>query len=71
MTCIYAAYKKPKSEKSPKHNENKALDKKYSKLMGREKKRLLRNTYIRSENQDGGVGRHTAPPRTTRTDRKS
>ena len=25
----------------------------------------------RSENQDGGVGRHTAPPRTTRTDRKS
>ena len=23
------------------------------------------------ENQDGGVGRHTAPPRTTRTDRKS
>ena len=25
----------------------------------------------RKENQDGGVGRHTAPPRTTRTDRKS
>ena len=24
-----------------------------------------------SENQDGGVGRHTAPPRTTRADRKS
>ena len=23
------------------------------------------------ENQDGGVGRHTAPPRTTRTDRES
>ena len=23
------------------------------------------------ENQDGGIGRHTAPPRTTRTDRKS
>ena len=23
------------------------------------------------ENQDGGVGRHTAPPDTTRTDRKS
>ena len=23
------------------------------------------------ENQDGGVGRHTAPPRTTRTNRKS
>ena len=23
------------------------------------------------ENQDGGVGRHTEPPRTTRTDRKS
>ena len=23
----------------------------------------------RIENQDGGVGRHTAPPRTTRTDR--
>ena len=23
------------------------------------------------ENQDGGVGRHTAPPRTTRIDRKS
>ena len=26
---------------------------------------------IHRENQDGGVGRHTAPPRTTRTDRKS
>ena len=25
----------------------------------------------RDENQDGGVGRHTAPPRTTRTDRES
>ena len=24
-----------------------------------------------NENQDGYVGRHTAPPRTTRTDRKS
>ena len=24
-----------------------------------------------SENQDGGVSRHTAPPCTTRTDRKS
>ena len=24
-----------------------------------------------AENQDGGVGRHTAPPRTTRTDRES
>ena len=24
-----------------------------------------------TENQDGDVGRHTAPPRTTRTDRKS
>ena len=23
------------------------------------------------ENQDGGVGKHTAPPRTTRIDRKS
>ena len=23
------------------------------------------------ENQDGGVGRHTAPPSTTRTDRES
>ena len=23
------------------------------------------------ENQDGGIGRHTAPPRTTRTDRNS
>ena len=35
------------------------------------------NTYlqlvleVRAENQDGGVGRHTVPPRTTRTDRKS
>ena len=26
---------------------------------------------IVGENQDGGVDRHTAPPRTTRTDRKS
>ena len=26
--------------------------------------------YKARENQDGGVGRYTAPPRTTRTDRK-
>ena len=26
---------------------------------------------IETENQDGGVGRHTVPPRTTRTDRES
>ena len=25
----------------------------------------------KQENQDGGIGRHTAPPHTTRTDRKS
>ena len=31
------------------------------------------NVYLRRipENQDGGVGRHTAPPHTARTDRKS
>ena len=35
---------------------------------------VLRTFYLRTaqgENQDGGVGRHTAPPRTTRTDRES
>ena len=26
---------------------------------------------VQDQNQDGGVGRHTAPPRTTRTDRES
>ena len=26
---------------------------------------------VKVENQDGGIGRHTAPRRTTRTDRKS
>ena len=26
---------------------------------------------INPENQDGSIGRHTAPPGTTRTDRKS
>ena len=31
----------------------------------------LKTFQIWVENQDGGVGRHTAPPRTTRTDRKS
>ena len=25
---------------------------------------------VETENQDGGIGRHAAPPRTTRTDRK-
>ena len=30
---------------------------------------LVRN-FMKLENQDGGVGRHTAPPCTTRTDRK-
>ena len=28
-------------------------------------------TILGEENQDGGIGRHTAPPRTTRTDKKS
>ena len=32
---------------------------------------LRSSTYKVGENQDGGIGRHTAPPRTTRTDRKS
>ena len=32
---------------------------------------FFRKVSFRSENQDGGVGRHIAPPRTTRTDRKS
>ena len=27
--------------------------------------------YQTGENQDGGLGRHTEPPRTTRTDRES
>ena len=31
----------------------------------------IKNVESRLENEDGGVGRHTAPPRTTRTDRKS
>ena len=26
---------------------------------------------VQGRNQDGGVGRHTVPPRTTRTDRES
>ena len=32
---------------------------------------IYKNININIENQDGGVGRHTAPPRTTRTDRES
>ena len=32
-------------------------------------KKGLKNIF--RENQDGGIGRHTAPPRTTRTDRES
>ena len=33
---------------------------------------MLNNlSIIEVKNQDGGVGRHTAPPRTTRTDRES
>ena len=35
------------------------------------KKFLETNDNDLTENQDGGVGRHTVPPRTTRTDRKS
>ena len=31
----------------------------------------LGNNKCLSENQDGDIGRHTVPPRTTRTDRKS
>ena len=31
----------------------------------------IKNKLTVGENQDGGVGRHTAPPCTTRTDRKS
>ena len=30
---------------------------------------IIKKTF--EENQDGGVGRHTAPPHTTRTDGKS
>ena len=30
----------------------------------------FRKMMLTGENQDGGIGRHTAPPRTTRTDRK-
>ena len=30
-----------------------------------------KQTDMKEENQDGGIGGHTAPPRTTRTDRKS
>ena len=33
--------------------------------------KFLKEMASPGENQDGGVGRHTAPPRTTRTDRKS
>ena len=32
---------------------------------------LVYNIVLWGENQDGGVGRHSEPPRTTRTDRKS
>ena len=32
---------------------------------------MLENIMIESCDQDGGAGRHTAPPPTTRTDRKS
>ena len=32
---------------------------------------VLKATILGRENQDGGVGRHTVPPRTTRTDRES
>ena len=34
-------------------------------------KGLLEKEEKERENQDGGIGRHTVPPRTTRTDRKS
>ena len=32
------------------------------------KQNKLKN--VETDNQDGGIGRHAAPPRTTRTDRK-
>ena len=41
----------------------------FGRKLNEKMKAILRET-IR-ENQDGGVGRHTAPPRTTRTDKKS
>ena len=49
------------------------LTEKYQKLQG--KYNELTANYINmkkeiEENQDGGVGRHTAPSHTTRTDRK-
>ena len=34
-------------------------------------KSQLKTTRKKRENQDGGIGRHTVSPRTTRTDRKS
>ena len=36
-----------------------------------EAKNIFLKIRNKDENQDGGIGRHTAPPRTTRTDRKS
>ena len=43
-------------------------------ILQKTKERMLlvtsRKKDICGENQDGGVGRHTAPPHTTRTDRE-
>ena len=35
------------------------------------KQKIVNNKTNERENQDGGVGRHTTPPCTIRTDRKS
>ena len=40
-------------------------------IISKDAEKVFDKNYKNRENQDGGVGRHTAPPRTTRTDRES
>ena len=68
----------PPQNKRPTQTESEGLETNFPSKWTGEKKAgvaiLISDTEFKamvSKNEDGGVGRHTAPPRTTRTDRKS
>ena len=54
----------------PQNSQKFMTKREFSRHPGRRRLCHIKKTPLQRENQDGGVGKHTAPPRTTRTDRK-